>query len=178
MSDLLVKAKSGDKLAFEELIEPIQIKLYKTARLYFFVEEEVTDIVKKTLKIVFKEIVNAKTEKDLLILGLKFLVRSCEKTAKKRMNNKKWLAKTRDEKYKSEYEAYRKESPLEEYITSLEKENRLIAILYFYDELTTKEIANILRISEKIIKKTVDDVRTKLYEMISNEGVKKYNEYV
>lgn len=178
MSDLLTKAKSGDKQAFEQLIEPIEIKLYKTARLYFFVEEEVTNIVKKTLKIVFKEIVNAKTEKDLLILGLKFLVRSCEKTAKKRVNNKKWLAKTHDEKYKSEYEAYRKESPLEGYITSLKKENRLIAILYFYDELTTKEISRILKISERVIKKIVDETRTNLYEMISNEGVKKYNEYV
>lgn len=175
--ELLIEAKKGNKKAFQELVEPIQIKLYKTARVYFSIEEEATKAVKDSLKTLFKEIINVNTEEDLLYLGLKFLIESSEKKMRKKAN-KKWFAKTHNEKYKTEYQFYCKDSILEGYITSLRKEIRLIAILYFYDGLTIKKIANILKISDKEVVNIVDESRIKLYEMISNEGVKKYNEYV
>lgn len=136
------------------------------------------EVVKSTLKELYKEVVNAKEESDLLPLAMKFLVDICEKTYKTRVKNAKWLAKPSEDKYKVEYRTYRDNSQVEEYITSLRKEIRCVAMLYFYDGLDEKQIANILKMSEKNVTEIVEEARTKLYEMISNEGVKKYNDYV
>lgn len=178
MSELLTRAKKGDKKAFEELIQPIEIKLYKTARVFFTVEKDVLKVIKETTKEVFKEIVNVKNEHALLCLSLKFLIQISEKQARKNDMKKAKIDKDIKAQNKVEYDIYRRDSLLEAYITNLKKELRLISVLYFYDGLTAKEIGKILKISESNATIVIDEARKQLYEMILYEGVKKYNEYV
>ena len=135
-------------------------------------------VVKESSKALFREIINAKNEDDLLYLSLRFLIRISEKRMRKTARKKKWMDKDTKAKNKVEYDIYRRDSLLEEHITSLPKELRLISVLYFYDGMTSKQIAKILQISEKNVLTIIGEARTQLYEFIVNEGVKKYNEYV
>jgi RNA polymerase sigma-70 factor (ECF subfamily) len=176
--ELLLEARKGNKEAFKELTEDLEIKLYKTARYYFSNEEDIIYVMQKTLKELFKEIVNVKTEEHLMPLAIKFLIKYCEETHLKRSKNKSWLQYISSDRMKELYEQYRESSIEEQYITSLNKDLRLIAILYFYDGLGSHQIAYILKMSSKNVDKIVSIARDRLYEMISDEGTKKYNEYV
>lgn len=176
--ELLEEARKGNKEAFEELIEDLQIKLYKTARYYFTDEDDVIYVMQISLKKLFKEIVNVKKEEQLMPLAIKFLIKNCEEVHLKKSKNKNWLKHISSDDSKNKYEKYRSISLEEQYITSLKKEFRLISILYFYVCLDSQQIANILKMSSKDVDKIIDTVREQLYEMITNEGTKKYNEYV
>ena len=176
--ELLEEARKGNKEAFEELINDLEIKLYKTARIYFTDEEDVINVLQVSLKKLFKEIVNVKKEEQLMPFALKLLIQDCEEIRLKKSKSKTWLAYISSDKSKEKYEQYRSQSLVEQYITSLKKELRLISILYFYDGLDSHQIANILKMSSKDVDKKIDVAREQLYEMISNEGTKKYNEYV
>lgn len=176
--EVLQEARKGNKDAFKQLTEDLEVKLYKTARYYFTNEEDVIYVMALTMKKLFKEIVNVKTEEQLVPLAMKFLIKYCEEIHLKKSKNKKWMAYISSEKMKEDYEKYRSSSIEEEYITSLSKELRLISILYYYDGLDLREIANILKMSAKDVEKVINNARDRLYEMISNEGTKKYNEYV
>lgn len=175
---LLEDAKHGNKNAYKELTDPIEIKLYKTARLYFKQEPEVLKAVKHTLKELYKEIVNVKTEDMLMAWAARIIIRYSEEKVKEYSKSKKWREKYDNEVYNTEYQLYRKDSILEQYITSMNPAHRLISTLYFYDGLTVKQISWVIKMSEKDVSYTVNQSRDELIELITNEGVKKYNEYV
>lgn len=71
----------------------------------------------------------------------------------------------------AEYQAYRKMSAVEEFITSIEAEFRIPALLYFYANLSIQEISKILKASEYEITQIIDKSRIKIYEMIKNKEV-------
>lgn len=175
---LLEEAKRGNKNAYKELTDPIEIKLYKTARLYFKQEPEVLKAVNFTLKELYREIINVKTEDALMMWGAKILIKYSENKIQEYRKSKKWKLKYDNEVYNNEYQLYRRDSIVEQYITSMKPDYRLISILYFYDELTIKQISWVVRKAEKDVQYVVDRARDELIELITNEGVKKYNEYV
>ena len=70
-----------------------------------------------------------------------------------------------------EYQSYRRNSVVEEYITSIEPEFRVPALLYFYANLSIPEIAKVLKDSEFQISRIIDKSRIKIYEMIKNKEV-------
>ena len=169
----LIKIKAIDKISAERLCD----------RSTWRGNDELRKInrIKKPFAVnkkLFKEIVNVKKEEQLMQFALKLLIQDCEEICLKKSKSKTWLAYISSDKSKEKYEQYRSQSLVEQYITSLKKELRLISILYFYDGLDSHQIANILKMSSKDVDKKIDVAREQLYEMISNEGTKKYNEYV
>ena len=176
--DLLKEAKRGNKKAFQEIAIPIEIKLYKTARLYFKQEPEVLKAVKFSLNKLYKEIKSIKTEEDIIVYALAILIKYSNQKVSEYSRSKTWNKKYNTEKYKLEYDLYRVDSTLEQYITSMRPEHRLISTLYFYDGLSIKNISKIIRKNEKNVERIVDLAREEMVELIINEGVKKYNDYV
>ena len=71
----------------------------------------------------------------------------------------------------AEYQAYRRASVVEEYITSIEEGFRPIAFLYYYADLTPEEISKVLKISEFAVNSKLKPIRIKIYEMIKNKEV-------
>lgn len=175
---LLEEAKSGNKIAYKELTGDIKIKLYKTARLYFKQEPEVLKAVKYTLKLLYKDIKNVKEEEKLIFFAISILLKYSNEKIMEYSKSKKWKKKYDTEEYEIEYQLYRRDSILEQYITSMNPSRRLIAVLYYYDELSIKDISKLLKNSEKDIESAIELARKELMELIINEGVKKYNDYV
>jgi len=115
----------------------------------------------------------------------KILIKNCESLKKKfdrninKKINSKLLTVSINETISStetiigseEYQAYRRSSVVEEYITSIEEEFRPTALLYYYANLSVSEISKILKISESDIRKKIDTVRIKIYEIIKNKEV-------
>ena len=180
MEELLLEARKGNKEAFKALTEDLEIKMYKTARCYFTLEDDVIHVMKISMKHLFKEIVNVRKEEQLLPLAMKFLIKHCEEIYLKKSRNTKWLDYLEDDdNIKAiEYRDYRANSITEECITSLTKDLRLISVLYYYDGLEVQQIANLLKKSSRDVEAILDKARIRLFEIISDEGTKKYNDYV
>lgn len=183
--DLLYEAKKSNKQAFNELVEKYSHIFYKTARIYFITDKDIYTVIEPSLSEAFREIVNAKNEKDFLCLALKILLSNCESLKKqfskdidKKINSKQLGVNIGDKIAISEtnlenedYQAYRKVSIVEEYITSIEEEYRVIALLYYYANLSPAEISTIIKESESSIKEKLNSIRIKIYEMIKNKEV-------
>ena len=52
--ELLLEARKGNKEAFKAITEDLEIKMYKTARCYFTLEEDVIKVMQISLKHLFK----------------------------------------------------------------------------------------------------------------------------
>lgn len=176
--NLLDESKKGNKEAYKELSAQIEIKLYKTARLYFKQEPEVLKAVNYTLKNLYKDIKNVKSEEELIYWAVLILQKYSTQKIVEYSKNEKWKKKYNTEEYELQYQLYRKESILEQYVTSMNPERRLISVLYFYDELSINNISRLTKKSTKEIESSIELARKELMELIINEGVKKYNDYV
>ena len=156
--ELLLEARKGNKEAFKAITEDLEIKMYKTARCYFTLEEDVIKVMQISLKHLFKEIINVRKEEQLLPLAMKFLIKHCEEIYLKKSRNTKWLDYLKDDDNSKaiEYREYRANSITEECITSLTKDLRLISVLYYYDGLDVHQIATLLKKSSKDVEAVID----------------------
>lgn len=188
--NLLEEAKNSNKQAYNELISKYNHIFYKTARVYFLLDKDVYTVLETSLSQAFRELINVKTEKDFLFLAEKILIKNCENLKQAyskdidRKINSKQLSLNIGDKITStetivgseEYKTYRKSSIVEEYITSIEEDCRLIALLYYYADFSISEISVLLKIPKSTITQKVDKIRIKIYEMIKNKEVDLYNE--
>lgn len=183
--DLLQEAKKSNKQAFNELVTKYNHIFYKTARIYFTDDKDVSEVIQNSLTQSFREIVNVKTEKEFICWTLKILLQNSEqlrqinmKDIDKKINSKQITVNITDKISSSEtkigsaeYQAYRKASVVEEYLTSIQWEYRVPSLLYFYADLSIQDISKILKISEANITKIIDKSRITIYEMIKNKEV-------
>lgn len=183
--DLLVEAKKSNKTAFYELVEKYSHIFYKVARIFFNNDEDIYPVIQKTLTQSYKELVNVKTENDFLCWTLRILIMNCQKLKGKyskdfsKKYGKQEISINITDKVSIsestvgnlEYQAYRRNSVVEEYITSIEPAHRIPALLYFYANLSVENISDVLKEPEFNIKKIIDKSRIKIYEMIKNKEV-------
>lgn len=183
--DLLQEAKKSNKQAYNELVEKYNHIFYKTARIFFTNDEDIYPAIQNSLSQAYRELANVKTEHEFICWTLKILIYDCaklkEKNSKdidKQLRARKSAISITDKVAITqttigdlEYQAYRRNSVVEEYITSIEPEYRVPALLYFYANLSIQEIAKILKVSEFHIKQVIEKSRIKIYEMIKNKEV-------
>lgn len=185
--DLLLEAKHNNKAAFNELFRKYSNIFYKTARVFFMNETDVTIVFKRTMHYTFKNLVEVKDEKEFLIWSLKNLIAFSNELVEQ---NKKDINKQIEEKnlkllvsgsdgisssfsaeYMEEYRDYRKNSIVEEYLTSIAKDLRLPAVLYFYAELSIEDISKITGLTIDNLNILIDKARIGIYEIIMNKEV-------
>lgn len=183
--DLLLEAKKSNKKAFYELVDKYNHIFYKTARVFFTNDDDIYPVLEKSLTQSFKELVNVKNEQEFLCWTLKILIFKCAKLKdqyskdySRKLGSREIAISITDKIAISEstvgnveYQAYRRNSVVEEYITSIEPEFRIPALLYFYANLSIPEIAKVLKDSEFQISRIIDKSRIKIYEMIKNKEV-------
>ena len=68
------------------------------------------------------------------------------------------------------YEIYEKESTLEQVLNKIDENLRLITVLYYYNDLSVSKISETLNIPEGTVKSRLARARTKIYELLKDEG--------
>lgn len=184
--DILSEAKKNNKIAFNNLVNNYRHIFYKTARVFFMNETDINLVIKQTLSFIYKNLVEVKNEQEFLIWSLKKLIEFSNIQLEKNKNdiNKKLeeenlttlvspssISSSFSAGYMEEYKLYRSNSIVEEYLTSIPKDLRLPSILYFYANLSIKDISKILELSEENLTILIDKARVKIYEIIMNKEV-------
>ena len=168
MSDL-EKAINGDKEAFSRVIIQNKEAMYKTAIVILKNEDDAYDALQDALIKMYKNIQNLQNIETFKFWSRRIIVNCCYDIINK---NKKVIDITT--KLTANYEEtiediYDCEDSLVKTLEKIEPDLRLTATLYYYNDLSTREIGEILQIPTGTVKSRLARAREKLYEILKEE---------
>ena len=158
-----------EKEEFIKLINQNRLKLYKTAMAILKNDENVNDAIQETLLSAYKNIDKLENKEYFLTWIITILRNKCFDTLKR---NKKIISIDETEMQNKEtyYDTYKVESSLERILNKIDSDLKEVTVLYYYDELTVKEIARIMSIPEGTVKSKLSRAREKLRLLLEKEG--------
>lgn len=161
------KAKTGNKEAFLSLAEENKLSIYRVARGILKNEEDVKDAAQNTLIKAFENLHTLKKEKYFKTWLIKILINECNEIMRR---NKKYVSldENRDDMYEKHTDSY-ENIDLTQAINQLSEELRITITLFYFDDLSVKNIADILDISQGTVKSRLSSARAKLRIMLEEE---------
>lgn len=163
MEELIEKAKTGDEQAFTEIIISIEMDLYKIARMRLECEDDINEAVQETIIQTFKSIKKIKKPEFFKTWIIRVLINKCNKVYKKsRNNNYVEYNEAINASYNNEDESNIRNLDFFLLIKNLSYRERISLILYYQENLTTKEIGRILKEPESTIRNRISRAKTKL----------------
>ena len=160
MERLVRKAQRGDKAAFVALIEQNQLALYRAAKAILHREEDVEDAVQETVCKAFFKLSDLRQPKYFKTWLTRILINCCYDLL-------------RQQKGLVPLEILQEDGAEEERETSLDvqlvldelgENDRLVLTLFYLNDISVKDIAGILSISEGAVKQRLSHGRKKFRE--------------
>lgn len=147
---------------FELLIKENLTSMYRVAKGILKIEEDVEDAIQTTILIAFNKINTLKDERYFKTWLIRILINECNKIYKKNKNNRKEIS---DELYTTQnYENI----DLYDAIKCLKEDLRVITILYYFDDMSYKDISTALNIAEGTVKSRLFRAKEALYEILKD----------
>lgn len=171
---IITRIKNGDEQAFAELIEQYKLPIYKTAKSILKDEDDVCDAIQDTALSIYKNIQNLKNEEYFKTWVIRITINKCYDILKKhKLNDEKMLKAQEDvsELHTNFDNNVILQTDLQRTLELLEEDLRIVTVLYYYNDLSISEIADILNIPKGTVKSRVFRAREKLYEILSKEEV-------
>ncbi|WP_253198465.1 RNA polymerase sigma factor [Clostridium gasigenes] len=156
-------AKSKDKEAFTNLIHENLTSMYRVARGILSTGQDVEDAMQNTTLIAFNKITTLRDEKFFKTWIIRILINECNKIYK---CNKRSINEIIEAGYTIDTT---NNIDLYNAISRLSDELRVSTILFYFDDLTYKEISNVLGVPEGTVKSRVFRAKHGLYEMLKDE---------
>lgn len=165
---LVQRAKAGDEAAFEELLILHTEQLYRTAYLYVGNREDALDVVQETS---YKAYVGLKKLKGVEYFST-WLIRILIRTSYECIRKKKKISFVEEENVQVLNEADRNlsNSELLKVVQQLRKKYRDVILLHYFQELTVKEVSQVLVIPEGTVKTYLFRGRKQLKKILKGEG--------
>lgn len=148
MEELVKKAQKGDREAFLTLMKESELSLYRAAKAIVHTETDVEDAVAETVCKAFRGIGGLKKPKYFKTWLTRILIHCCyDLLAQKKAE---LLPETLPEE---SYEENRESAmDVREVLSGLSENDRLVLTLYYFNDMSVKEIAALLEISQDAVK--------------------------
>jgi RNA polymerase sigma-70 factor (ECF subfamily) len=158
-------AKDGDKEAFISIIEEYKADIYRMGRTILDNDEDIGDAMQETVLKAYRSLKSLKNLHSFKTWLIKIMVNECNNI----LRNKKRLvffnkAIEKEETYTDSYNL--EKQPVLEAIKGLELKYREAVLLYYYEDLSVKEISKCLGISEGTVKSRLARARFKLFHLL------------
>ena len=168
MSDL-EKAMAGDKEAFSRIIIQNKEAMYKTAIVILKNEDDAYDVLQEALIKMYKNITKLENKEAFLFWSRRIIVNCCYDLISKNKKVVDITTKLTENFEETREDIYDCEDELVKILEQIEPDLRLTATLYYYDDLSTREIGEILQIPVGTVKSRLSRAREKLYEILKEE---------
>ncbi|ALB45736.1 MULTISPECIES: RNA polymerase sigma factor [Clostridium] len=156
------KAKKGDKEAFLALIDENRLNIYRVARGILKDTVDIEDAIQNTIIKSFQKINSLKQDEYFRTWLIKILINECTQILRKG-KRVTYLSENSDtEIYNDSYENI----DLTKAINSLSEELRVTTVLFYFEDMSTKDIAKLLKISDGTVRSRLTRARTKLREIM------------
>ena len=163
MDALIAEAIKGDEEAFSALIISIEEDLYKIARMRFSCEDDINDAVQETIIQAYKSIKKLKEPEYFKTWIIKILINKCNKLYRKLQKNNfvEYDESVISVEFNDEDKLI---SDLDFFILikNLSYDERITLTLYYLENLTTKQISEILKEPESTIRNRISRARIKI----------------
>ena len=171
MSDIK-RAMNGDKQAFINIIEEYKIALYKVIKAILQNEDDVCDAMQETLINIYENIHKLQNEKYFKTWATRIAINECYHIIRKQKINQDKIVKMQRESSEQEKESLNIEkTDIEIAISKLDKDLRLVVVMYYYNNLKVSDIAKTLEIPAGTVKSRLSRARESLYESLKQEEV-------
>lgn len=157
------RAKDGDVDEIGQLIVDNMQSLYRVAFSILRNDEEIYDAISNTTVIVFEKIKTLKKEEFFKTWITRILMNECYKIYNQ---NKKIIHL---ETYKQEELSYNDtyvDLEMKTFIKSLDKDLQKIVVLYYFEEFSVKEIAELVKVPEGTVKSRLSRARNELSKLL------------
>lgn len=160
-SNNIALAKKGDKDAFILLIQENKTNLYRVAKAMLKHDSDVEDAIQITIIKAYEKI--GKLRKDMYFKTwlIRILINQCNEILRAK---KRTVSIEKISVEVSVYEDAYKDLDLETAIHSLKDELKAVTVLFYYEDMATKEIAKLLKIPEGTVRSRLSKARAKLQE--------------
>ena len=161
------RAKQGDKMAYQRLIEENKVYFFNIAIAIVKNNDDAGDAISEAIMIGFKEIKNLKKVEFFRTWITRILINECNKILKTRG---KIVAFDNNANVEVETPVNREEiMDLKIAINLLDSKLKDTIILFYYNGLSLKEISKILKIPVGTVKSRLSVAKQKLYNVLSKE---------
>lgn len=174
MLTLVKKAMRGNKEAFLKLIDMHMDSLLRIAHNYLSQEADIADAIQDTILDAYEHLSSLKEPRYFKTWLIRILLNNCNHIYHK---NKKFISLDAVSENLSDA-SQEVDTPLfkfRELLSYVSEENRLCFQLYYGEELTTREIADILHINENTIRSRMQRERIKLKTRLQKNGYVNFN---
>lgn len=160
MQILVKKAQKGDPEAFVTLIEENKSSLYRVAKGFFQSEDDIADVISETVLSAYEHIAELKKTEYFKTWLIRILINICNQLLreKKRCEVTEVFPEIRYLENDFSNVEFR------EMLSSFPEDCRMILLLYYGEQFTTKEIAKILGMKENTVKSKLRRSRSSLRE--------------
>ena len=161
--------KEEEKEQFIELINANRLKMYKTAISILKNEDDANDAIQDALYSAYKNYESLKDKKLFVTWLIRILINKCYDIINK---NKKVVYIDDDSTIENTYgkaDTYDVENSLDWVLNKIDKDLKEIVVMYYYDELSVTEIADILEIPNGTVKSRLSRARSQISEIMKKK---------
>ena len=151
------------------LILDSERQLYSTAKTILFSDQDCADAIQETIVKAFSKIDTLKNDKYARTWLIRILINECYNLVRK---SRKFISfEDLEDRLEMESEKSKDYSELYAAVNSLKEELRLPVILYYIEDFSVREIAQILEISEGAVQKRLARARGKLRQELQEVSI-------
>lgn len=161
-----VKLAKKDKGVFSELIQANLTSMYRVAKGILSSEEDIEDAIQTTTLIAFNKIKTLRNDKFFKTWLIRILINECNKIYNHNKKSMKDVKEIKEESYTIDKSI---NIDLYEAISKLSDELRVATILFYFNDLTYKEISKVLGIPEGTVKSRISRAKDRLYIMLKDQ---------
>lgn len=167
--EAIKRAKDGNTDEIGKIILENMQSLYRVAFSILKTEDQIEDAISNTIVLVFEKIHTLKKEEFVKTWLTRILINECYKIYNQ---NKKIIYLENTDDQESSYNISEDDIDVKNIIEKLDKDLKLIVMLYYFEEYSVKDIAKIAKIPEGTVKSRLSRARAELqkYLIKDNEG--------
>ena len=160
--------REEDKEFFIQKINENRLKMYKTAIAILKDEDDANDAIQEALYSAYKNYYSLREKSYFTTWIIKILINKCCNIINK---NKKiaYIDDTVIQNTASSEDNYEIENSLEWVLNQIDKDLKEIVVLYYYDDFSVADIANVLEIPQGTVKSRLSRAREQIKEIIKKE---------
>jgi len=164
-SGLVKKSKQGDGTAFAQLIRLYEKDLYRVGIAIMKNDNDALDCIQETILSAYKNIGKLAQEEYFKTWLLKILINKCSDSLKRRERQVPMVAPQSGEQRHGDAN----DLDIKAAINRLDKELKLVVILYYYEDMNVVDISQSLNIPPGTVKSRLYRARERLRQFLRSE---------
>ena len=165
---------NSNSKSFTELLEENKLKFYKTAKIILKNDDDIYDALQDALLSMYQKYDTLRDKNLFSTWGTRIVINKCYDFFRKRKNNVLAIDETIENNTEiSSFDEYDEDKygikqAMNEYLS---EEQKLVVILFYYDDYSLRDISKILDIPEGTVKSRLSKARNILKEKLEKEEI-------